>query len=1087
MKNRLRQLSSILLTGLVVTGSLFSSFTSFAAGDNVIHIKTVNDLKDFAGKCRQDNWSLGKTVILDNDLKMPDDIDIVIPSFAGVFNGNGHTISNVTISEAASNTGFFGLILQEGSVSDLNVEGKYKPEEIMSHLGGIAGSNYGLIKNCTYSGKIKAEREIGGVVGYNMDTGVVSGCEFSGYIEGNVSCGGVVGYNEGRVESCVNNGKVNTSYEDKSITEDELTDTLENIVMGESLTGLRGFHTRMDVGGVVGFSEGEVFSCVNHGKVGYEHVGYNTGGVVGRSTGFIKDCINTGKVYGRKDVGGVVGQQQPYLVMDFTEGDLNELHGEVKNLNGLVNNALNSASSHTASTTNSLLTISGMTDRAIDDIDSLAGTASEGAAELSDTAQDSIDASRLMIDDVDEYLNNVMDAVDEFADEIEYKEDQLDMSAQELDELNMSISDARNALRSTRDVFLGVPNSNLPGVRISVPDVQRMASSFSATADQLQELLYSISSMADGGLSGAGESVRDAIDDEPGFYDDAMDIIDTFDQFNQQASDLNKDLREGGTDLYGTMGEITDEVNRTINDVSGNVQGSLSQMQQIRQQTDKISDKMNSMLKKASDPDNYTKDRSEDVSAQDFDSATDGRTSTCTNKGIVDADFNVGGITGMMGFEFDLDPEDDAEEIGERSFDYVLRTKCVTDRSVNEAKINANRNVAGGIVGRMELGLTTLCENYGDVESYDDYAGGICGYSSAEITDSYSKQSLSARRYVGGIVGYGEKIHGCASMPGLRDGNQFIGAIAGNVKDINREDVFDNHYYSRTMFGIDGVSYQGMAENTDYNSFLGINGIPQRFHTLILSFVTDDEDDEDEEVLVETVECKYGESIPEDRIPVVPHRDGFVGVWKKKNFSAIKEDEIVEAKYSRINTLIESDEKREDGLPVLFAEGSFKREDELTVKDKDDGVSSGRFSYSVLVPDDGEESHTFRYRPSASNRNVKISVSDGDGSGFHGVKTGKMGEYVTFEASGSSFDAAIEEEWSGKKGVIIGIAILLILVVVIIFLIRLKKGKILIQRIIHYFKIRRIDDKEAQEDQENKDNEGEGDQETKEIKAQEGK
>ena len=1038
----------------------------YAASENVIHISTVDELVDFAKRAHHDRWSRGKTVILDNDIKMPDDIDIVIPSFAGVFDGNGHTISNVNVSEAASNTGFFGLILEEGRVSNLKVEGKYKPKEIMSRLGGIAGTNYGMVENCSYSGKIKADRELGGIVGYNMPTGTVTGCSFDGSITGNVSCGGIVGYNEGRVVSCTNNGNVNITYKDKSVTQEELSDTIESIIMGESLKYLRGFHTRMDVGGVVGFSSGEISSCFNKGTVGYDHVGYNTGGIVGRSTGFVKECNNSGSIYGRKDVGGIVGQQQPYIIMDFTESDLEELHGQVKTLNGLINNALTSASGHTTATANNLLGISGMTDQAIDDIDSLAQRASEGADELSDTASASIDLGRLAVDNADEYIDNVMDAVDDLADEVERKEAQLGLSAMELDAFNASISDARAALRSTKDVLLEFSELDPVGAlglkdrTVAVPDVQKMANSFRTMTDQLQELLLSISFLADGRLAGVGRDVEDAVEDDPGFYENAMDILDSFDQFNKNASELNRDLRDKGTDLYGTMGQITDEINRSINDANSNIQGTISQLQQIRSQSDRISDKMNDMLKKASDPDTYTSDdKREDVSSVDIESATDGRTSHSRNTGSIDADYNVGGITGMMGFEMDLDPEDDIEERGERSFQYVMREKCIIDGSTNEGSVHSNRNSSGGIVGNMELGLVISGENYGDVKSDEDYAGGICGYSVGEIADSYTKQYISASRYVGGIAGYGKVIHNCASMPNMGESEQYIGAIAGNVKDINREDVHDNRYYARGMYGIDGVSYTGIAEGISYGKLMGIEGIPARFNTLVLTFVyNEDEDDEDEETVVGTVECKYGQSVVSDDIPDVPVKEGFTGRWSKKAYSSITRDEVIKAKYSRVVTLIESDKKGENDLPVLFAEGSFARGDVLGVKDLKEADSTDDFVYSVEVPDDGSESHTFRYMPSKKDQDVRIFVSGENGKGSRMAKTGRMGEYVTFEASGSSFRISVDEEWNKRMDVIAAVAAAIALTALIIFVIRFKKGKIILQRLIRYVNEKRNKD-----------------------------
>lgn len=1076
-----KSLISVLLIALMML-QFCLPLTAFAAGESIIHISTVKDLKQFADHCRRDNWSKGKAVYLDNDLDLPDSMTLVIASFAGSFDGGGHTISNVSISEAGSNTGFFGIVLKNGVVSHLNIEGKYKPQGVMSRLGGIAGTNYGTIENCTYNGKIKADSELGGIVGRNKESGVVSGCEVSGTIEGNTSCGGVVGYNEGRVVGCTNKADVNVKYEDKALTEEELSNTIENIVMGESLNSLRGLNTRMDVGGVVGFSGGEVFSCVNTGTVGYDHVGYNTGGIVGRSTGFVRDCTNRGTIYGRKDIGGIVGQQQPWLVIDFDEGDLGELNNQVKTLGDMINSTLTDVSGYSAETTQRLLDISNMANAAVDNMEDITDMASDGAGDLSDTAQGTIDTGRVTVDDVNDYVDEVMDALDDVDDELESEEAKARLSSSERAALHKSIEDVKNALNAKVKVPLGelVDNPNVQAALIkalgldmtseegqaaaklmlnkirevvatldipdstNIPNIDQILTSLSAAVSQTDSVVSKLSGINSGGIHDAVDDLQDVLDDDSGIYDDMMSILDTADTFNSQVSDLNEDLQNAGTDLYATLGHITDEINETVNAVNGDVQGSISSMKSIQAQGDRIREKVDSMLKKAMDPDTYTEGHTEDVSAEDVDGATDGRTSHCTNEGKIDADNNVGGITGMMGFELDLDPEDDIEKKGSNSFDYVLRTKCIVDRSTNRGEIEVNRNAGGGIVGRMELGLVTNCESYGDVTVEDDFAGGICGYSSSEIADSYTKQYVSGTRYVGGIVGYGTTIHGCASMSGMGEAEQYIGAIAGNVDEVNAEEVHDNVYYAKNMYGIDGVSYRGIAEGTDYHSLIGRAGVPTAFHTLTLTFEADDE-------VVDTVDCDYGDSLSENQIPKVPAKEGFFGEWKRKDFSKVTADEVVKAKYKRIETLIASDLTRKSGLPVLLAEGDFSKGDELTLEKQTVSLPLEKGRWQVTVPDDGEEVHTFRYMPSKKTNTVRI-VSFGSGTDFRMLPTGKMGEYATFQVKGNEFSFGAVEYWEGAVGAI-AFAILVIAVVgVTIFVIRFRKGKILLQRVVRFVK-----------------------------------
>ena len=83
--------------------------------------------------------------------------------------------------------------------------------------------------------------------------------------------------------------------------------------------------TYTDIGGVVGFSDGVVQGCDNYGEVGYPHVGYNIGGVAGRQSGYLLGCDNNAAVHGRKDIGGIVGQAEPYLWLNTSADRLDEV------------------------------------------------------------------------------------------------------------------------------------------------------------------------------------------------------------------------------------------------------------------------------------------------------------------------------------------------------------------------------------------------------------------------------------------------------------------------------------------------------------------------------------------------------------------------------------------------------------------------------------------------------------------------------------------------------------------------------------------------------------------------------------------
>lgn len=87
-----------------------------ADGDGAIHIKSAEDLRSLAHSCTLDSWSRGKTVVLDNDIELTDDDELPIPTFGGTFNGNGHTISGLSITQSVSPAGLFGVLQKDAVI-----------------------------------------------------------------------------------------------------------------------------------------------------------------------------------------------------------------------------------------------------------------------------------------------------------------------------------------------------------------------------------------------------------------------------------------------------------------------------------------------------------------------------------------------------------------------------------------------------------------------------------------------------------------------------------------------------------------------------------------------------------------------------------------------------------------------------------------------------------------------------------------------------------------------------------------------------------------------------------------------------------
>ncbi len=315
---------------------------ALAAGESdTVYINNIGALHAFAEQCAYDAWSEGKTVVLRSDLSLGGVDFLPIASFGGRFEGNGHTISGLSVSSSVSPAGLFGVIAESGVVSDLNVEGSVAPGGSADMAGGVAGINRGTIVGCSFTGTVSGEKCVGGIAGENAATGVIRRCTVTGGVFGKNMTGGVAGANHGTISMCVNRAYVNTNTLDPSVSFDKLD---LNMVSGaDALASPDNYNVTVDSGGIVGFSDGALLGCRNCGSVGYQHIGYNVGGVAGRSSGHVATCANEGEVCGRREVGGVVGMAEPYVKLDLQAGALEQVRYELNALGGIVDRAVSDA------------------------------------------------------------------------------------------------------------------------------------------------------------------------------------------------------------------------------------------------------------------------------------------------------------------------------------------------------------------------------------------------------------------------------------------------------------------------------------------------------------------------------------------------------------------------------------------------------------------------------------------------------------------------------------------------------------------------------------------------------------------------
>ena len=263
-------------------------------GKNITKVEEITEVNEF--KSFRDEVNNGEKNFENTLIKLTDDLDLSGETwtpietkehpFNGVFNGNGHKISNLTIDNTTTNQGLFGYNI--GIIKSIGVEGEtIELKEGTKVIAGIiAGCNEGLIESCYNKAEITSENiyNLGGIVGYNKKGGKVNKCYNEGKITGkseksesSSACGGICGgsSSETTIMSCYNSGELDLSADCNNFM----------------------------VGGIAGYCKGDLDSCYNRANISVENateeslVWQAVGGINGQAeTGSITRCYNIGNI-----------------------------------------------------------------------------------------------------------------------------------------------------------------------------------------------------------------------------------------------------------------------------------------------------------------------------------------------------------------------------------------------------------------------------------------------------------------------------------------------------------------------------------------------------------------------------------------------------------------------------------------------------------------------------------------------------------------------------------------------------------------------------------------------------------------------
>ena len=942
MKNKQKAALRLLAALLALTLLAPLGLTASAAdGPDTIYIDSASDFVSFAKSCALDTWSAGKTVILRADISLAGMDYTPVAAFGGTFDGGGHTISDLNLTGSYSPAGLFAVILSGGSVEDLNVAGSVAAAGDKIVAGGIAGENYGRIVCCSFTGMVQGSAQIGGIAGVNRVSGQIISSTFDGKVQATNATGGIAGLNEGIIRHCTNTGSINTNNVDASLSLSDIQiDTTLDLA---NLTTSQTFLTTTETGGIAGTNTGLIAGCKNTGTVGYEHVGYNIGGIVGRQSGLVSGCTNWGTASGRKDVGGICGQMEPFITLDVESGSIGAMAKELNTLHDLMDTLLN----HSGAAASSLAATVGVlsdsaaratesaryvAERTTDYVDNTVTTVNEvfirinTAEKMLAPAITEFSAAAVSLDKSIDYFNkgfDYLDIVDEMteADKTAFKDAAKDLSVSS-DQLNaamdycawlMKVMDnaygtgSYDLIASRPDNWqqmsdkygyeynpdnLGTYESQRDALLKGMGDAAEAIGAISGDISTMTKIinLYYLTEDSTGHtrmdyMSAAFKNAFDALKSSSGNFSTGMSYLDQVTKYLASNDPLNlpdisSDYRTAMEQMFDDLGSISAGLSRLSVETATYSTQIISDMKAVNDQFNVVMMRLCDILELALSKDKD--DIIQDVSEGELSSTTDGKVYNCDNYGKIDGDVNVGGVAGTMDIEYDFNPASDPNVIKDPTLTAKYFTKCVLLDSKNYGSATSRKDCVGAICGYADLGVISGCEGYGTAESTaGDYVGGVVGQSQGSVRNSFAKCELTGRNYIGGIAGYGMNVSGCNTLVNLNGSGNCVGTIAGEIdKDGS---AADNYFVHETEAGIDGISYAGKAEGMRYEAFMARDGIPAEFSSFAVTFTANGE-------VVKTITFAYGGSIDESQIPDCPTVEGNYGSWPEHDYSHLTFD-----------------------------------------------------------------------------------------------------------------------------------------------------------------------------------------------------
>ena len=262
--------------GTSIDGGEATEAYSYDSNTKTITIYSGEGLKVAADVANSGDTDIN--IILDNDIDLSDidwtPIGTESRPYTGNFDGGGHTITGLTVNQTRNYVGLIGCIGSDGTVKNVKLENVNITGDGY-FVGGVAGTNYGTIENCSVDGTLtNYVHYLGGVVGNNY--GSIIGCSSSGTITGTgPNVGGIGGQSVGgTIMACYSVANIKGRSSSGGVLGQTNRETVV-IACYHAKGNVTGEQSPM-IGGVIGWNYGKVTACYWENNQG-QGIGDNQG------------------------------------------------------------------------------------------------------------------------------------------------------------------------------------------------------------------------------------------------------------------------------------------------------------------------------------------------------------------------------------------------------------------------------------------------------------------------------------------------------------------------------------------------------------------------------------------------------------------------------------------------------------------------------------------------------------------------------------------------------------------------------------------------------------------------------------------